>query len=169
MTRDWGLEPSWSNNSRRIAFSDAFTGAIGTVGMDGGEILLDTVYAYGCNPDYSPDGKLIVYENFWCFFGWPGELMVVPVDEHGAPLGDAYPLTDGSYYAVQPSFSNDGKTIVFSGDPDGDGNFGLFTVSVVGGTITTLRDVANINEYDPAYSNNGRYVIFSGHAGADNP
>ena len=38
-----------------------------------------------------------------------------------------------------------------------------------GGTITTLRDVANINEYDPAFSNNGRYVIFSGHAGAHNP
>jgi len=117
--RDWALDPSWSNNSRRLAFVDVIYGYIGTVGLDGTETKFDfdtlgSDEGYGCNPDYSPDGKLIVYQRYECYFGVPGPLMAIPVNEKGQALGAPYPITSGAYYAEHPSFSNDGKTIVFS-------------------------------------------------------
>lgn len=158
---DWALEPSWSNNSRRVAYADIWWGHIGTIGFDGSVTDLASAGAWGCNPDYSPDGKLIVFERYECFWGAPGPLMLVPVDEHGEAVGDAYPLTSGDYYAGNPSFSNNGKTIVFSGDPDGDWDWGLYTISVYGGAPIVLHDRAGSGEFDPAFSKNGRYVVFS--------
>ena len=37
LIRDWPSEPSWPNNSRRTALRDWITGAMGSVGMNGGE------------------------------------------------------------------------------------------------------------------------------------
>lgn len=167
--RHWGVQASWSNNSRRLAFSDFWDGYIGTVGFDGSETRFDfdtlgNWDGYGCHPAYSPDGKLIVYEHWECFWGWPGPLMAIPVNEKGQPLGAPYPITSGAYYAQRPSFSNDGKSIVFSHCPDPcDASLtGLYTVSIYGGDPVLLFDRPGKGEYDPAYSQNGRYVVFSG-------
>ena len=168
--RTSGVQASWSNNSRRLAFSDSEYGYIGTVGLDSSETRFDfdtfgNYEGYGCHPAYSPDGKLIVYERYECF--WfppvPGPLMAIPVNEKGQALGAPYPITSGAYYAQRPSFSNDGKTIVFSGNAGSDPNeFGLYTVSVYGGDPVVLFDRPGKGEYDPAYSKNGRYIVFSG-------
>jgi Tol biopolymer transport system component len=118
--RTWAVQASWSNNSRRLAFSDWLYGYVGTVGLDGSETKFDVdtlgeYEGYGCNPAYSPDGTLIVYERYECFWRIPGPLMVIPVNQKGEALGAPYPITSGEYYAQQPSFSNNGKTIVFAG------------------------------------------------------
>jgi Tol biopolymer transport system component len=167
--RTWGVRASWSNNSRRLAFVDYFDGYVGTVGLDGSETRFDfdtlgSFEGYGCNPAYSPDGKLIVYERYECYFGVPGPLMAIPVNEQGQALGEPYPITSGAYYAQQPSFSNNGKTIVFMHCPDPcvASATGLYTVSVYGGDPVVLFDRPGKGEYDPAYSKNGRYVVFSG-------
>jgi len=166
--RTWGVQASWSNNSRRLAFQDTNNGYIGTIGLDGTETKFDfdtlgSYEGYGCNPSYSPDGKLIVYERYECFFGPPGPLMVIPVNEKGQALGAPYPITSGAYYAGHPSFSNDGKTVVFSGNAGSDPTeWGLYTVSVYGGDPVVLFDRPGKGEWDPAYSKNGRYVVFSG-------
>ena len=166
--RDWARDPSWSNNSRRLAFSDLFYGYVGTVGLDGTETKFDfdtlgSDEGYGCNPDYSPNGKLIVYERYECYFGVPGPLMAIPVDQKGQALGAPYPITSGAYYASHPSFSNDGKTIVFSANAGSDPTeWGLYTVSVYGGDPVVLFDRPGKGEWDPAYSKNGRYIVFSG-------
>jgi Tol biopolymer transport system component len=166
--RTWGVQASWSNNSRRLAFVDTNNSYIGTIGLDGSETKFDfdtlgSFDGYGCNPSYSPDGKLIVYQRYECYFGVPGPLMIIPVNEKGQALGAPYPITSGAYYAAHPSFSNDGKSIVFSGNAGSDPNeFGLYTVSVYGGDPVVLFDRPGKGEWDPAYSKNGRYVVFSG-------
>ena len=89
--------------------------------------------------------------------------MLIPVNEKGEALGAPYPITSGAYYASHPSFSNNGKTIVFSGNAGGDPTeWGLYTVSVYGGDPVVLFDRPGKGEYDPAYSKNGRYIVFSG-------
>jgi len=166
--RTWGVQASWSNNSRRLAFVDTNNSYIGTLGLDGTETKFDvdtlgSYDGYGCNPAYSPDGKLIVYQRYECYFGVPGPLMAIPVNEKGQALGAPYPITSGAYYAQHPSFSNNGKTIVFSGNAGSDPNeWGLYTVSVYGGDPVVLFDRPGKGEWDPAYSKNGRYVVFSG-------
>ena len=39
--RTWGVQASWSNNSRRLAFLDTNNGYIGTLGLDGTETRFD--------------------------------------------------------------------------------------------------------------------------------
>jgi Tol biopolymer transport system component len=82
----------------------------------------------------------------------------------GEALGAPYPITSGNYYAQQPSFSNNGKTIVFAGNASDPTNFewGLYTVSVYGGDPVLLFDRPGKGEWDPSYSKNGRYIVFSG-------
>ena len=165
---DWATDPSWSNNSRRLAFW-GWDGEIGTVGLDGTVTRFDfaalgNYEGYGCNPAYSPDGKLVVYQRYECFGGAPAPLMAIPVNEKGQALGAPYPITSGAYYAEHPSFSNDGKTIVFAGNASDPANseWGIYTVSVYGGDPVLVFDRPGKGEWDPAYSNNGRYIVFSG-------
>jgi Tol biopolymer transport system component len=165
---DWVTDPSWSNNSRRLAFV-GWDWDIGTVGLDGTETRFDFATlgsdeGYGCNPDYSPDGKSIVYQRYECIWGAPAPLMIIPVNEQGQALGAPYPITSGAFYAEHPSFSNDGKTIVFVGNASDPSNFewGVYTVSVYGGDPVVLFDRPGKGEWDAAYSKNGRYVVFSG-------
>jgi len=167
--RTWAVEASWSNNSRRLAFSEWWEGYIGTVGLDGTETRFDfatlgSYEGYGCNPAYSPNGKLIVYERYECLWGAPGPLMAIPVNEQGQPLGTPYQITSGGYYAQAPSFSNDGKTIVLAGNASNPSayDWGLYTVSVYGGDPVLLFDRPGKGDWDPAYSKNGRYIVFSG-------
>ena len=165
---DWATDPSWSNNSRRLAFW-GWDGEIGTVGLDGTVTRFDfaalgSYEGYGCNPAYSPDGKLIVYQRYECFWNAPAPLMAIPVNEQGQPLGAPYPITTGAYYAEHPSFSNDGKSIVFVGNASDPGNFewGIYTVSVYGGDPVLVFDRPGKGEWDAACSKNGRYIVFSG-------
>jgi Tol biopolymer transport system component len=167
--RKWASDASWSNNSRRIAFVDWWPQYIGTIGLDGtgetlfNEAVLGTGDGIGCNPSYSPDGKLIVYESRECAEGGGfARLMVIPVNARGEPLGPPYAITDGTFWAVQPSFSNDGKTIVFSAGIADPMKGGLYTVSVYGGDPVLVLDRPDRGEWDPAYSKNGRYIVFSG-------
>ena len=187
LLRAFGGSPQWNNNSKRIAFADVgFVdsypdwGYMATIDLEGNEIRLDTVGAYGCGLDYSPDGKLIVYQQGdpvtfgGCFWPEPAPLMAVPVNQHGEPLGDPYAITDGMYFDNWPSISNDGKYVVFNSNRSTTGRVpdeqDLWIVPMDGsGQPTKLYGLDYVDELDASFSRNGRYIVFSSNRDAVMP
>lgn len=180
LVRKLAGDANWGNNDKRIAFGDLDFifgypnwGYYGTIKPDGtDEIRLDTVGASGCAFDYAPNGKFIVYMEGdpvtfgGCFANLPAPLMLVPMDQRGYPTGDPYPLTDGMYYDVFPTISNNGKYVVFHSNRSETGaapwEFDLWIATTDGsGVVEKLYGLDNVAEYDPSYSKNGRYVVFS--------
>ena len=134
IVRQWATDPSWSNYSRRVAFSDRPNGFVGTVGLDGTEArfgfdTLGSLGGYGCNPANAPDGKLIVHQGYECYFGVPGPLMAIPVNEKGQALSAPYASRRGHLRrrtrrsrttarrscSWDTAFSGSGRYVVFSG------------------------------------------------------
>jgi Tol biopolymer transport system component len=125
LLRSFGLAPTWSNNSQRLAFLEFFEGSIHTIDIGTGqETNLGEVGVFGDFPDWSPNGKWIAYQTF------NGQLRAIAVNEQGEPLGEPVIVTFGDAFAfdAQPSWSNNGKTIVFSSNRE-TGDFDLWTVN----------------------------------------
>ena len=80
--------------------------------------------AWKARPDFSPDGKRIVYASYlgqqW------HQLWVLPSEG-----GDAFPLSYGDFDNVAPRWSPDGKRIAFISNRGG--NTSLWTQTVPGG------------------------------------
>jgi Tol biopolymer transport system component len=113
LLRQLALAPTWSNNSRRIAFLDFTDGSLRTIDVETGEETnLGEAGAFGDFPDWSPNGKWIAYQTFG------GNLRAIRVNEHGQPLGEPIIVTFGSFFDGSPSWSNNSKTIVFNSDRD---------------------------------------------------
>jgi TolB protein len=70
---------------------------------------------YIANPEFSPSGRQIVVQAHW---GLNSHIGLISLDEPGGPrlIG----ITDGFGSDVEPSFSPDGKFIVFASDRDGN-------------------------------------------------
>ncbi len=85
--------------------------------------------AWKARPDFSPDGKRIVYASYlgqqW------HQLWVLPSEG-----GDAFPLSYGDFDNVAPRWSPDGKQIAFISNRSG--NTSLWTQTVPGGAQTEL-------------------------------
>lgn len=124
--------PSWSPDGERLVFvSDRRAGApqIWMMNADGsGATALPQAGGYNTSPDWSPLGHQIVYCSM--VDGGRFELMLMELE-----TGSAHPLTHrGSNRS--PSFSPDGRTIVFSSNRSGQ--YGLWMVDVDGGGLKPL-------------------------------
>ncbi len=154
LIRENAFQPSWNNNSKRLAFTDRTDLSIRTIDVKGKSET--TVADFGFQPSWSPNGKYIA-------FAAGGKIHTVAVKQNGEPKGSPVNLGgDFGFGSANPSWSNNSKDIVYAAFPDTD-FFGrdLFKVSASGGDRVLVTGVAGSNDGTPAYSNNGRYIYYS--------
>jgi TolB protein len=134
---DHEISPAWSPNGDEILFvsnrghiygSGGFWRIKAEPGAEAHEIHYEET-AWKSRPDFSPDGKRIVYASYlgqqW------HQLWTLP-----AQGGDAFPLSYGDFDNVAPRWSPDGKRIAFISNRSG--NTSLWIQEVLGGTQSQL-------------------------------
>lgn len=136
---------AWSRSGSKIAFGRAIVNVgfkIYTVGADGGGQRL---LAWGQRPDWSPDGKELIFDRPVSFI-FPAEpnLYVVNADGTGERL-----LADSASHA---RFSPDGREIVF--DRSGE----IWTMNADGSDQNRLTQ--GEPDWEPVWSPNGREIAF---------
>jgi Tol biopolymer transport system component len=119
-----------------------------------------TVVESGQNPVWSPNGDYIAYSDGDADHK---EIFVIRVSSTGAPIGAPVQLTTAgtSVYDVQPTWSNNSRTIVFHSNRGGGGSFDLWSVPASGGTPTRLTGIPVDGDFDPSYSSNGKLVAYA--------
>jgi Tol biopolymer transport system component len=164
------FQPVWSPDGQRIAFHSNKRGGIWVVPYLGGapKQLTD----FGSRPAWSPDGTLIAFQSqSFMDVGVtapgalpPSTLWVVPL-AGGAPrqlTQDGKP--SGGHGS--PSWSPDGKRIVFVITELGVVKMDIWSVAADGGDLRWLNQKFKaMGVYDPVYSPDGKYVYFTGGSG----
>ncbi len=114
-----------------------------------GQLNLTNSLAIDGGPVFSANGKKIAWET-------EGEVWAMKSNGTGAK--EIVADTFGSSH--DPSWSPDGKKLVFISDPDGDDD--VYTVGVKGpGAPKILKDTdGDAGEDDPAWSPNGKWIAF---------
>jgi eukaryotic-like serine/threonine-protein kinase len=112
-----GLQPSWSPHGWRIAFwglvQPGAHRAIWTIPINVGRpvTVVDDTY-YNWSPVWSPDGKFLYFASNR---GGSMNLWRVAVDERsGKVLGSPHPITTPSEWCALPSFSRDGRQLLYA-------------------------------------------------------
>ena len=152
----WGsYDPSWSPDGTHISYSGRDDNGAGIFTLD---VQCFQLNNHGCNPspvfltlgdgvpDWSPDGKKIVYP-------LKGKIFVIDSDGTGQPLN----LTPNMKYCDSPKWSPDGARIVFSCY-----NTDQFDIWIVKPDCTNLINLTNGvgSNTQPDWSPNGSKIAF---------
>ena len=155
---------AWSPDSKRFAFSVFNKGRNRMLVIDvaTGNIVDDISMGKAeqfSNLSWSPDGKSIVFQGL---AGGHGDLYLYSFDNKQVKQ-----LTNDKYSDYQPSFSRDGKKIIFSSDrttydkaTGQDITFNLAELDLASGIITDIKLFNGANNLNPQYSSDGSQIYF---------
>lgn len=155
--------PSFSPDGTRIVFSSSNTRPspdLWVIGVDGNDLvqLTDTASAER-EPTWSPAGGQIAFTSDQGSVG-STEIFLITVTETGEALGAAVQATNADRSSYSPSWSANGRMIVFASDRTGDGD--LFTMDSAGNNEQLLTiDDNDAEDRRPSFSPDGLWVIFA--------
>ena len=136
-----GTQAAWSPNGAQFAVVAGAGAALHVVDPNGRNRAF---IAYGpvSSPDWSPDGRKIVFERF----GWIHKIDADGTDERRLARGRS------------PAWSPTGRTIAFVSDRAGTDD--IYAIRATGGGIRRLTSGAG-SETDPAWSPDGRRLAYA--------
>ena len=155
---------AWSPDSKRFAFSVFSHGRnrMLIVDIPSGNVTADISMEKAeqfSNLSWSPDGKNIVCQGM---SDGQGDLYMYNFDTKKVTQ-----LTNDKYSDYQPSFSRDGKKIIFTSDRttydqslSQDITFNLAELDLATGKITDIKIFNGANNLDPEYSSDGKQIYF---------
>jgi len=155
---------TWSPDSKRFAFSVFNKGRNRMVVIDiaTGRVVDDVSMGKAeqfSNLSWSPDGKNIVFQGL---ADGQGDLYMYNFDTKQVKQ-----LTNDKYSDYQPSFSRDGKKVIFSSDRttydkslSQDITFNLAELDLATGKVTDIKIFDGANNLDPQYSSDGSQIYF---------
>ncbi|MDB5018861.1 MAG: translocation protein TolB [Mucilaginibacter sp.] len=155
---------TWSPDSKRFAFSVFNKGRNHMLVVDAGSGTIVDDVSMGkaeqfSNLSWSPDGKNMVFQGM---AEGQGDLYMYNFDTKKITQ-----LTNDKYSDYQPSFSRDGKKIIFSSDRttydkslSQDITFNLAELNLATGKVTDIKLFDGANNLNPQYSSDGTQVYF---------
>jgi hypothetical protein len=155
---------AWSPDSKKFAFSVFNKGRNRMLVVDvAGNRIIDDVSMGKAeqfsNLSWSPDGKNIVFQGL---SEGQGDLYLYNFDTK-----QVRQLTNDKYSDYQPSFSRDGKKVVFSSDrttydkSSGQAiTFNLAELDLATGKVTDINIFNGANNLNPQYSSDGNQIYF---------
>jgi Tol biopolymer transport system component/DNA-binding winged helix-turn-helix (wHTH) protein len=138
----------WSPDGKKVVFLKDGDNTVYLANADGtNEIALRTFVG---NMDWSTDGSQFVYEARTG--NHSGQLFLYTIKTH-----QHVPLTDNQSLNADPSFSPDGKQIVFVSDRDKNAN--IYVMQADGSNLRRLTDEPSFDNF-PAFSPDGTQIAF---------
>ena len=161
------LDPAWSPDGSRIAFSGHWPGIgdessmlISVMSADGTNVFLKSGTQLAISPAWSPDGSTLAFTDL---SGSPPSVATVEVVGSG-PDGASIEA-DLIRGAMQPSWSPDGSKLAFASM--GPGFMSIATANANGSGLTRLTsNTSGMEAQRPAWSPDGTMIAFVYHTGA---
>jgi WD40 repeat protein len=155
---------AWSPDGKRFAFSVFSKGRnkMMVVEIPSGRVVAEVSMGKAeqfSNLSWSPDGDHVVFQ---ALSEGQGDLYMYSFRDKKVTQ-----LTNDKYSDYQPSFSRDGKKIIFSSDrmtydksQSQDITFNLAELDIATGKVTDINVFNGANNLNPVYSSDGKQVYF---------